>query len=125
MLGDLPPWFLRAFALCFGLVWGSFLNVVIYRVPREMSVVRPGSHCPACGKPVRAWDNIPVLGYLILRGRARCCKAKLSARYPLIEAIGGVLSVAILEVIVLRLPGSTSIARALSIYFADLALALG
>lgn len=125
MLGDFPPWFLRAFAIVFGLLWGSFLNVVIYRVPRDMSVVRPGSHCPACGKPVRAWDNIPVFGYLLLRGRARCCNAKLSARYPLIEAIGGVLSLAIVEVIILRLPGSTAIARALSIYIADLALALG
>lgn len=124
-LSDFPPWLLRAFALCFGLLWGSFLNVVIYRVPREMSVVHPGSRCPACGTPIRPWDNVPVLGYLVLRGRARCCGATLSPRYPLVEAIGGVLSLAILEAIIFRLPEATSIERALAIYIADLALALG
>jgi leader peptidase (prepilin peptidase)/N-methyltransferase len=122
---DLPPWFLRTFAVCFGLVWGSFLNVVIYRVPREMSVVRPGSRCPACGVPIRAWDNVPVLGYVLLRGRARCCGAKLSPRYPLVEAAGGLLSLAILEAVIFRLPEATSLGRALAIYVADLALALG
>ncbi|WP_437628173.1 prepilin peptidase [Sorangium sp. So ce1151] len=125
MLADLPPWFLRAFALCFGLLWGSFLNVVIYRVPRELSVVHPGSRCPACGTPIRAFDNIPVLGYLLLRGRARCCGAPVSPRYPLVEAAGGVLSLAIVEIILLGLPGTTPILRALAMYIADLALALG
>ncbi|WP_438012074.1 prepilin peptidase [Sorangium sp. So ce321] len=125
MLADLPPWFLRAFALCFGLLWGSFLNVVIYRVPRELSVVHPGSRCPACGTPIRAFDNIPVLGYLLLRGRARCCGAAVSPRYPLVEAAGGVLSLAIVEIILLGLPGTTPILRALAMYIADLALALG
>jgi leader peptidase (prepilin peptidase)/N-methyltransferase len=124
-ISDFPPWFLRTFAVCFGLVWGSFLNVVIYRVPREMSVVRPGSRCPACGVPVRPWDNIPVLGYLLLRGRARCCGATLSPRYPLVEAAGGLLSLAILEAVIFRLPEATPLARALAIYAADLALALG
>jgi len=125
LLSDFPPWLLRSFALCFGLLWGSFLNVVIYRVPRGMSVVHPGSRCPACGTPIRPWDNVPVLGYLVLRGRARCCGAKLSPRYPLVEATGGLLSLAILEAIILRLPEATSIERALAIYTADLALALG
>ena len=125
ILGDFPIWFLRIFAIAFGLIWGSFLNVVIYRAPLGMSVVRPASHCPACGAPVRAYDNVPVLGYLVLGGRARCCKARLSPRYPLVEAIGGVLSFAILEVILLRLPASTSMVRVLAIYVADLALALG
>ena len=124
-LDSLPPWFPRVFAVLFGLIWGSFLNVVIYRVPRGMSVVHPPSHCPACGKPIRPWDNVPVLGYLVLRGEARCCGAKLSPRYPLVEAIGGVLSLAILEAIVMRLPEGTSLGRALAIYTADLALALG
>jgi leader peptidase (prepilin peptidase) / N-methyltransferase len=123
-LDDFPLWFLRAFAIALGLVWGSFLNVVIYRTPRGMSVVRPASHCPGCGAPIRAWDNVPVFGYLLLGGRARCCKAKLSVRYPIVEAIGGVLSLAIVEVIIFRMPGSTSIGRALAIYVADLALAL-
>ncbi|WP_437927114.1 prepilin peptidase [Sorangium sp. So ce291] len=125
MLADLPPWFLRAFALCFGLLWGSFLNVVIYRVPRELSVVHPGSRCPACGTPIRAFDNIPVLGYLLLRGRARCCGAAVSPRYPLVEAAGGVLSLAIVEILLLGLPGTTPILRVLATYIADLALALG
>jgi leader peptidase (prepilin peptidase)/N-methyltransferase len=124
-LDDLPPWLLRGFALVFGLLWGSFLNVVIYRVPRDMSVIRPGSHCPACGKPVRAWDNVPLLGYLLLRGRARCCGAKMSARYPLVEAIGGALSLAIVEAIVLRMPAATTLPRAGAVYVVDLALALG
>src|SRR3954454_9825926 len=106
-LGELSTlvttWALRVFVFLFVPVWGSFLNVVIYRVPREMSVVRPPSHCPSCGKPVRPWDNVPVFGYLFLRGKARCCGAKLSPRYPLVEAIGGILSLAILELCVLRL----------------------
>jgi leader peptidase (prepilin peptidase)/N-methyltransferase len=83
--GLVPLWVARAFVIWFGLIWGSFLNVVIYRVPREMSVVRPASHCPGCEKPIRGYDNIPVLSYVILRGRARCCGAKMSPRYPLVE----------------------------------------
>lgn len=124
-IGDLPPLVLRLYAVLFGLVWGSFLNVVIYRVPRGMSVVRPPSHCPGCSKPVRVRDNLPVLGYLLLRGRARCCGAKLSPRYPLVEAIGGVLSLAILEVIIFPMGDATSLARAGAVYVADLALVLG
>jgi leader peptidase (prepilin peptidase) / N-methyltransferase len=124
-LDELPLWFLRGVALPFGLIWGSFLNVVIYRVPREMSVVHPPSHCPACGKPVKPYDNLPVLSYLVLRGRARCCGAKMSPRYVAVEVLGGVLSLAILEVIVRSLPGDTSAMRASAIYLADLALCLG
>jgi leader peptidase (prepilin peptidase)/N-methyltransferase len=125
LLGDLPLELLYGFALFFGLIWGSFLNVVIYRVPRGMSVVRPSSRCPACNTPIRAWDNVPVLGYLFLRGRARCCGAKLSPRYPLVEAIGGLLSVAIMHVLIVPMHPATSLARAGFIYIADLALALG
>jgi leader peptidase (prepilin peptidase)/N-methyltransferase len=125
LLDDVPPLFARVFAVFFGLIWGSFLNVVIYRVPRGMSVVSPPSHCPACNKPVRAWDNVPVFGYLLLRGKARCCGAKLSPRYPLVEAIGGVLSLAILEMIVFRLDPLVSLPHALFVYLADLALVLG
>ncbi|WP_272419499.1 prepilin peptidase [Polyangium jinanense] len=125
MLGDLPPSFLYGFALVFGLLWGSFLNVVIYRVPRGMSVVRPASRCPACETPIRPWDNIPVFGWLFLRGKARCCGAPVSPRYPLVEAIGGLLSVAIVHVILAPLDPTTSLARAGAIYIAALALALG
>lgn len=120
-----PGWFLPASAVAFGLLWGSFLNVVIYRVPKEMSVVRPASHCPGCGKPIAGYDNIPVFSYVILRGRARCCGARMSPRYPLVELIGGALSLAILELVVLKMPGSSSAARAFAIYGADFALALG
>jgi leader peptidase (prepilin peptidase)/N-methyltransferase len=124
-LAELPSWLLRVFAVAFGLAWGSFLNVVIYRVPREMSVVRPGSHCPACNVPIAAYDNIPVFSYLILRGRARCCGAKMSPRYLVVELIGGALSLAILELVVMGLPGETSALRAGAIYLADFSVALG
>ena len=124
-MNEVPLWFQRAVAIALGLVWGSFLNVVIHRSPRGMSVVSPPSHCPACGKPIRPADNIPVLGYLLLRGRARCCGARLSPRYPLVELIGGALSFAIVEVVIRALPGDTLVARAGAIYVADLALCLG
>jgi leader peptidase (prepilin peptidase)/N-methyltransferase len=124
-LAELPLWFLRALAVGLGLVWGSFLNVVIYRVPRGMSVVRPASHCPACGAPVKAYDNVPVLSYVLLRGKARCCGARLSPRYPLVELIGGALSLAIVEVVLRALPGDTPLVRAAAIYTADFALCLG
>lgn len=123
-LDDLPPLFLRVFATMLGLVWGSFLNVVIYRVPRGLSVVRPGSQCPGCGTPIKPWDNVPVFGFLWLRGRARCCGAKLSPRYPLVEAIGGIIGLAVLEVVVFRMPGSTSIGLASALFVVHFALAL-
>jgi leader peptidase (prepilin peptidase)/N-methyltransferase len=120
-----PLWILRGFVLFSGLIWGSFLNVVIYRLPREMSVVRPASHCPGCGKPIAGYDNVPVLGYLLLRGRARCCGVKMSPRYPLVELLGGLLSLAILEAIILKMPDSTPAVRALAVYLADFALCMG
>jgi len=69
----------------FGLIFGSFLNVVIHRLPLEQSIVKPRSFCPECGKTVRAYDNIPVLSYLILRGKCRDCRTPIPVRYPLIE----------------------------------------
>src|SRR3954447_2532109 len=87
-----------------GLLIGSFLNVVIYRLPRGESLSHPGSRCPGCGQPIRAFDNIPVLSWLFLAGRARCCKIKISARYPLIEALGGLLAWAIVRAIIFELP---------------------
>lgn len=71
----------------FGLVWGSFLNVVIYRLPRELSLVRPPSSCPRCGRRIKWYDNIPVLSYLVLGGKCRFCGAKISAVYPAVEAL--------------------------------------
>jgi len=70
----------------FGLVIGSFLNVVVARVPAGVSVVRPASRCPHCETPIRPRDNVPLFGWLLLRGRARCCDARISVRYPLVEA---------------------------------------
>lgn len=71
----------------FGLAWGSFLNVVIYRLPRGQSLVRPPSSCPRCGKRIRAYDNIPVLSFLLLRGRCRSCGARISFVYPVVEIL--------------------------------------
>ena len=77
-----------------GSVLGSFINVLIHRVPREISIWRPPSHCPACGRRVRPHENIPILAYVFLRGRCRGCGVRISLRYPLVEALGGGLTVA-------------------------------
>lgn len=74
------------FVILFGLVIGSFLNVVIVRLPEQRSIVRPPSHCPTCQTPIPFYLNIPVLSYLILRGRCRFCRRPISPRYPLVEA---------------------------------------
>jgi len=74
-------------AFLFGAVWGSFVNVVVYRLPRRLSLLRPGSFCPGCQTPVKAYDNVPILGWLWLRGRCRACKCRISARYPLVELL--------------------------------------
>ena len=85
----MPLWLINVFAVAFGAVCGSFLNVVVVRLPRGESVVFPGSRCLACGAAIRAYDNIPVLSYLLLLGRCRRCGARFSARYALLEAICG------------------------------------
>lgn len=72
-----------------GLVIGSFLNVCIYRIPLRKSIVFPGSACPHCGSPIRPYDNIPVLSYLLLRGRCRVCGNAISVQYPLVELLTG------------------------------------
>jgi leader peptidase (prepilin peptidase)/N-methyltransferase len=74
-----------------GLAFGSFANVVIHRVPRGESIVRPASRCPSCGQPVAWRDNLPVVGWVLLRGRCRHCRAPISARYPLVELGMGLL----------------------------------
>jgi leader peptidase (prepilin peptidase)/N-methyltransferase len=78
-----------------GLAVGSFLNVVIHRVPRGESLLRPGSHCPHCGAAVRPWQNVPVLSWLLLSGRCAGCQARISARYPLVELATAALFVAV------------------------------
>jgi leader peptidase (prepilin peptidase)/N-methyltransferase len=123
-LADFPAWFLFGCAVPFGLLWGSFLNVVIHRLPRDENVAYPPSHCPHCGAKIRPWHNIPLLSYLLLRGRARCCGAPISARYPAVELIGGLLALAVLQLVVLALPGETSIARAAAIFLCYFALGL-
>src|SRR5947207_15605781 len=91
-LSDLPSALVTTYAVLLGLFGGSFLNVVIYRVPRGMSLVRPPSHCPGCGAPVRFYDNIPVLSFIVLGGRARCCKTKISPRYASVQLTVGPLA---------------------------------
>jgi leader peptidase (prepilin peptidase)/N-methyltransferase len=83
------------FAFLFGLALGSFLNVCIYRIPLKKSIVRPPSSCPNCGAGIRFYDNIPVISYVLLLGRCRHCRTPISLRYPLVELITGLLSVAI------------------------------
>jgi leader peptidase (prepilin peptidase)/N-methyltransferase len=83
-----------AFIFAFGAAWGSFLNVLVYRLPREVSVLRePPSSCPACATPIRWYDNIPLVSWIALRGRCRTCKAPISVRYPLVELAAAVLAV--------------------------------
>lgn len=87
------PWFFPTVAFLVGACIGSFLNVVIYRLPKEESIVTPGSHC-GCGQPIKWHDNIPILSWLVLRGRARCCGRAFSFRYPFVELLTGLLFVA-------------------------------
>jgi leader peptidase (prepilin peptidase)/N-methyltransferase len=99
---DLPAAFVRLSAFLFGALWGSFFNVAIHRWPRGMSVVRPPSHCPACGTAIRPFRNVPIVGWMLLRGRAECCGAPISARYPAVEALGGLLALAVAERLVVH-----------------------
>src|SRR5580692_4792523 len=74
-----------------GLLIGSFANVVIHRLPAGQSIVKPPSACPKCGARVRSMDNIPVFSWLVLRGRCRACRAHISVRYPVVEALMGLI----------------------------------
>jgi len=91
-----------AAAFVFGANVGSFLNVVAHRVPLGLSVVRPRSRCPTCRTPVRAVDNLPVVSWLLLRGRCRGCKGSISVRYPAVEAMVGLLAAYVVYELVLR-----------------------
>ncbi|HEV2664112.1 MAG TPA: prepilin peptidase, partial [Blastocatellia bacterium] len=77
--------FYSVIAFVLGLIFGSFLNVVIHRVPRGESIVFPGSHCAACGAPIKAFDNIPLVSFALLGGRCRSCRARISISYPMVE----------------------------------------
>jgi leader peptidase (prepilin peptidase) / N-methyltransferase len=81
-----------ALAAIFGAVVGSFLNVVAFRLPRHESLITPGSHCPSCGEAVKPYDNVPIFGWLLLRGRCRSCRSRISARYPIVEALTAALA---------------------------------
>ena len=94
--GDLwmVAWFL-GMAFVFGLLIGSFLNVVIHRLPLGQSIVSPASHCPGCEMPIRSYDNIPLLSFAILGGQCRHCESRFSWRYPAIELLTGCLFLAV------------------------------
>ena len=89
--------FVTIAAFLIGLVLGSFLNVVIARLPKRQSIVSPPSRCPKCKAPIRPWDNIPVLSYGLLGGRCRDCRARISWRYPLVELLSGLLLAALVQ----------------------------
>ncbi len=107
-------------AVAVGLVVGSFLNVVIHRVPRRLSIVRPGSACPACGEPIRWYDNVPVLSWIVLRARCRRCGAPIPVRYPAVELGGAIVALLALH----RWGWTVSGAEAALFGWVSLALAL-
>jgi leader peptidase (prepilin peptidase)/N-methyltransferase len=116
----LPAPLLLALAGVIGLAVGSFLNVVVHRVPAGLSVLRPRSACPACGHLVRERDNVPVLSWLVLRGRCRDCRASIPARYPAVEAGTALLFV----LVAARLTDPATLVACLSTAAAGIALAL-
>ena len=87
---------LYVFFFILGTIVGSFLNVIIYRLPREQSIIKPASHCPKCKTPIKPYDNIPILSYIILGGKCRHCGEKISFRYPLVEFLTGSLFLAVI-----------------------------
>ena len=122
-------WSLVVLSGVLGTIIGSFLNVVVWRLPRGESVRYPGSACPKCGHPIRAWDNIPVWSWFILRGRCRDCSAPISRRYPLVEAGTGVFFAAVawwlLATLGLELPFAAFVLASLAyLYLAAISVAL-
>ncbi len=93
---NIPDWLLYFLAFIWGTIWGSFYNVCIYRIPNKISIAYPPSHCPVCGHKLKWYDNIPVISYIMLRGRCRYCGTKISPRYPLVEALTGLISILVL-----------------------------
>jgi len=112
------PWPIALVAALFGAVIGSFLNVVIARLPRGDSLVRPGSRCPACGTPIAWYDNVPILAWLWLGARCRACRAPISVRYPLVEG----LTAGLFALAVHRFPGPIDLAAALCLLSALVAI---
>lgn len=91
------PLLFAFYAFAIGAVVGSFLNVVIHRWPREESIVFPASHCPACNAPIKAYDNIPIVSYVVLLGRCRSCRATITPRYPLVELSNALFYLAVFQ----------------------------
>ena len=104
-----------------GLAWGSFLNVVIYRVPRDMSLLSPPSTCPGCGRPIRPYDNIPVVSYLVLGGKCRACGYRIPFSYVLVEA----LTPAVFLVLYLHFGRTVGLPFVAACLFASAMIALG
>lgn len=93
-VSSVAPWFFPILAFGIGACMGSFLNVCIYRIPEGLSVVHPGSRCSSCGKPIPFYNNIPILAWVFLRGKAACCGAPFSIRYPAVELLTAILFLA-------------------------------
>jgi leader peptidase (prepilin peptidase)/N-methyltransferase len=125
LFSELPEWFVLGICIGLGLAFGSFLNVVIYRLPRGENLSYPGSRCPACGQSIKWYDNIPVLGWALLGGKARCCKTKISARYPFVEMLGGALAWGIVETRIFPNSIELGVLEGFLLFAAYLALGLG
>ncbi|MFW5960681.1 MAG: prepilin peptidase [Chitinivibrionales bacterium] len=91
----------------FGLMAGSFFNVLIYRLPKDESIVFPGSHCPGCNKKIRPWENIPLISYLLLRGKCSNCSMRISYQYPVVELFTGILALILYNTLLLNPSSST------------------
>ncbi len=107
----------------YGIIIGSFLNVLIYRMPRKLSLIRPRSKCPQCGSKIEFYDNVPIFSYVILRGKCRSCRGRISFRYPVVEALAGFLSVVALFHFGITLRGLEAIFLSfvfIAIFFIDL-----
>ena len=96
-LPDYLIWMIYIAVFIFGLIIGSFLNVVIYRVPRNQSIINPPSHCPHCNTKLKWYDMIPLLSYIILKGKCRYCGTKISFQYPLVEFLAGITFVIVFQ----------------------------
>lgn len=124
-LNLLSAWIVLGFGVLLGLLCGSFLNVVIYRLPLGLSLIRPSSQCPHCGTKIAPYDNVPVLGYLWLLGRSRCCKQRISPRYPLVELFGGLTGGAVVTMKLLPFAEELTLGNSLLLFWIYLALLLG
>ncbi len=93
LLNSMPDWFYIIWLAIVGSAFGSFLNVLIYRIPRGLSIVKPSSHCPECKTAIRPWNNIPVLSYIFLGGKCAKCKTRISPRYVVVELLAAAFAV--------------------------------